>query len=183
MRQLGLRARGMGAVENSAASLVAYARGIENSQTPQAEWPYNWLFPNAHSDHVLEQESVPTPDWTSGPASATILQYTVPTAYRFSLRGIVIAANVASWAQGSGDMLFTLSVLSGGDRNVDFLFNIKTELGSLQNGPYPIGGRLEFESDDVLQMTVTTVNNVGIGAPNFVTGHLWGHIYPNSENY
>lgn len=173
------RRQGMGAA-NPALALTDYTRGIQNSQTPQAEWPYNWLFPGAHSDHVLAQGSVPTPDYGS---SAPILQYVVPTAMRFSLRGLVLAGNVASWVQGSGDLLFSLSVISGGNRNVDFLFNVPTELGSLQNGPYPIGGRLEFESDDVLQLTVTSVANIGVGAPNFVTGHLWGHIYPNSENY
>ena len=100
------------------------------------------------------------------------------------MRGIVIAApNVASWSQGSGDMFFTLSVLSGGNRTVDFFFNVLTELGSLQDGPYPIGGRLEFESLDQLSLTVTTVQNIGQGAPNFVTGHLWGHTYPTSEAY
>jgi hypothetical protein len=181
---LAIRNRGMGAAtKNPATALIEYTRGLEASQTPQAEWPYQWLFPSAHSDHVLAQGSAPTPDYTGGPASATILQYQVPDAYRFSLRGIVLAANVASWAQGSGDMFFNLSVLSGGDRNVDFLFNVLTELGSLQNGPFPIGGRLEFESLDVLQLTVETLRNVGIGAPNYVTGILWGHIYPNSENY
>lgn len=176
--------RGLGAAPNPAVALIEYTRAIERSQEPKEEWPYRWLFPDAHSDHVLAQGSLPTPTYSPGtPGTGIVLQYTVPDAMRFSLRGIVIVGNVSGWAQGSGDMFFDLSVASGGDRKVDFLSDILTELGSLQTGPYPIGGRLEFESKDILQLQVTTVANVGIGSPNFVTCHLWGHIYPNSENY
>lgn len=177
--------RGLGAISNPATALVDYTRAIERSQEPKEEWPYNWVFPGSHSRHVLSQGSLPVPDYVaaSGPATGVVLQYVVPDGMRFSLRGVVVAANVASWNQGSTDMTFTLAVVSGGNRNVDFLFEVNTELGSLQEGPYPIGGRLEFESLDVLEWSVTASANVGIGSPNFVICHLWGHTYPTSEAY
>jgi hypothetical protein len=175
------RRRGLG--DTNPLALAAYTRGIEASQSNAAEWPYNWLFPPAHSRHVLSQGSAPVPDYTGGPASTIVLQYQVPDGMRFCLRGVVISgANIQSWNQGSGDLTFTLSVISGGTRNVDFLANITTELGSFNQGPFPIGGRLEFESLDILAWNMTANANVGIGSPNLGICALWGHTYPTSES-
>lgn len=185
MMPMRRRAIGMGAVapQTNPLALAAYARALEASQSNEAEWPYNWLFPAAHSRHVLSQGAQAVPDYTLAPATAIVLQYQVPDGMRFSLRGVVVSgANIQSWNQGSGDLTFTLAVVSGGNRNVDFLANITTELGSFNQGPFPIGGRLEFESLDILQWIMTAKANVGIGAPNFGICALWGHTYPTSDS-
>jgi hypothetical protein len=143
------------------------------------KWPYQWLYPGPNSRHVLERGSVATPAFAAAPA--VVASYTVPEGYRFSLRAVVVdGSQVSNWVPGSSDMLFNLRVISPGTRIVDYFQDVKTPLGSTVI-PWPVLGRLEFTSDDVLQWDVATVQNVGVGDPNFVSCFLLGHIYPNSE--
>jgi len=182
--------RGMG--DTNPQALTSYATALQESQTPQAEWPYLWLFPPAHSRHVLYQATVTIPTYTPGtPTTAVVpLQsntgaqtaYQVPDGMRFALRGFVIDGDgVQSWNQGSQDLLFTLIVVSAGPRAVDYLANLTTAFGSFTQGPFPIEGRLEFESLDKLQWSLTVTNNVVAGG--LVIFGLMGHLYPTSEAY
>lgn len=110
------------------------------------------------------------------------MSYQVPDGWRFSLRGVVFAFFGAGWNEGIGDLTFTLTVRAAGTRNVDFLVNVATHLGS-PDFPYPILGRLEFAPLDVLTAYVTNVTGVvAAGPPNAVTAILSGHTYPNSES-
>lgn len=141
-------------------------------------WPYQWLYPGPNSRHVLARGSVATPDFGG---VATVVTYTVPEGWRFSLRGVVVdGSQVSNWIPGSGDMVFNLIASGAGLRDVDFLQNVLTPLGSAVI-PWPILGRLEFESNETLTWEVSTVVNVGVGAPNFASCFLLGHIYPNNE--
>jgi hypothetical protein len=118
---------GMG--DTNPQALASYATALQESQTPQAEWPYLWLFPSAHSRHVLYQATVIIPTYTPGtPTTAVVpLQsntgaqtaYQVPDGMCFSVRGFVIDGDaVQSWNQGSQDLLFTLSVVSAARRRL-----------------------------------------------------------------
>ena len=163
---------------NSALALATYTRALESPVSPVLP---QYLFPGPNSRHVRAASKVAVPDYTGGPATATLVpSFTVPDGMVFALRGVQVLGFVQSWNQASGDLLFTLAVTSGGNRNVDYLLNIDTELGSTQL-PYPIGGRLEFEPLDMLTWSVLATANVGIGAPNFVEAVLWGHLYPASQ--
>jgi len=165
-------------MRNSALALTTYTRALESPVSPVLP---QYLFPGPNSRHVLAASKVAVPDYTIAPATATLAPtFTVPDGMVFSLRGVSILGFVASWNQASGDLLFTLSVLSGGNRAVDYLQNIDTELGSTEL-PFPIGGRLEFEPLDQLIWTVLASANVGFGAPNVVKAYLWGHLYPASQ--
>lgn len=142
-------------------------------------WPYQWLYPGPNSRHVLARGSVATPAFNTPPAQ--VVSYTVPEGYRFSLRAVVIdGSQVSNWIPGSPDMQFNLNCIAAGTRIVDFLQDVLTPLGSTVI-PWPILGRLEFESLEQLAWDVSTFQNVGVGAPNFVSCFLLGHIYPNSE--
>jgi hypothetical protein len=142
-------------------------------------WPYQWLYPGPNSRHVLARGSAATPAFNSG--GVAVVTYQVPEGYRFSLRAVVVdGSQVSNWVPGSGDMTFDLNVISAGARTVDFLQNVLTPLGSAVI-PWPILGRLEFESGEQLQWLVSTAQNVGVGAPNFVSCFLLGHTYPDSE--
>lgn len=166
-------------MRNNALALSTYTRSLI---TPASAVLPQWLFPGPHSRHVRAAPTtvVSVPDYTLAPATVVVLQWQVPDGMVFSLRGVQVLGFVQSWNQGSGDLTFNLAVVSGGNRNVDFLQGITTELGSNEL-PFPIGGRLEFEPLDILQWTATATANVGIGAPNDLFCSLWGHLYPAAE--
>ena len=163
---------------NSALALATYTRALESPVSPVLP---QYLFPGPNSRHIRAAAKAAVPDYTLGPATALLTpSFQVPDGMVFSLRGVQVLGFVASWNPASGDLLFTLAVTSGGNRNVDYLQNIDIEMGSPEL-PYPIGGRLEFEPLDILQWSVLASANVGIGAPNFVEAVLWGHLYPASQ--
>jgi len=168
-------------VNRSALALATYTRPLV---APTSAVLPQWLFPGPHSRHVRAAPTtvVSVPDYVTAaaPQTVVVLQYQVPDGMVFSLRGVSVLAFVQSWNQGSLDLVFNLNVVSGGTRGVDFLQNITTELGSTEL-PFPIGGRLEFEANEVLQFTATASANVAIGAPNNLVCMLWGHLYPQSE--
>src|SRR5579864_8553783 len=156
-------------MRNTALALTTYTRALESYPSPVLP---QYLFPGPNARHVRAASKVAVPDYTGGPATALLTpSFQVPYGMVFSLRGVCLLAFVASWNQASGDLLFTLSVTSGGNRSVDYLLNIDTELGSTEL-PFPIGGRLEFEPLDILQWSVLASANVGIGAPNFIEAVL-----------
>ena len=168
-------------MRNTALALATYTRPL--TRETAAALP-QWLFPGPHSRQIraATTQVVSVPDYvTAGtPQTVVVLQWQVPDGMIFSMRAIQLLGFVQSWNQASGDLTFNLAVISGGNRNVDFLQSIITELGSNEL-PFPIGGRLEFEPLDVLQVTATASANVAIGAPNNLFACLWGHIYPAAE--
>ena len=167
-------------IGNTALALPRYTEAL--IRRAPATLP-QWLFPGPNSRHVRAASKVAAPDYTLADATAVFLpSYQVPDGMIFSMRGISLLAFVQSWNQASGDLLFTLSVTSGGTRNVDYLINIDTELGSTQQ-PFPIGGRLEFEPLETLSMSVFApmTSTASIGPPNWLECVLWGHLYPAAE--
>ena len=158
-------------------SLVEAARAIDNPRRAVGKYPYQWLFPGPNSRHVLANGTLPVP--VIG-ATALVLSYQVPDGERFSLRAVVFNFEGTGWNEGTATGLsFTLMVQAAGTRNVDFLQNVLTHLGS-PDQPYPILGRLEFSARDILQVSVTN-NGVAPAASNVAVAHLVGHTYPNTE--
>ena len=163
----------------SALALPRYTQALQRTNCNR----FPWLVPGEHSRLIRADSKVAVPDYATpatAQTAALLPSFQVPDGMIFSLRGIVFLGFVQSWNPASGDLTWTLSVTSGGTRSVDYLVNVDTELGSLER-PFPIMGRAEFESLDVLQFFVTVGANVAIGPPNFVKGILCGHIYPASE--
>jgi hypothetical protein len=159
-------------------ALVEAGRALESPQRLLGRYPYQWLQPGPHSKPVRAAGSIAIPD--SYGVVTEILRYTVPQGERFCLRALVMDANSPDWTEGSGDLIFSLKVITGGARPVDYLAAVDTRLGNTAL-PWPLyDGRLEFQSLDVLQMTVTAVANITLGA-GFAFGMLIGHTYPNSE--
>lgn len=155
---------------------VEAARALATPRRALGIFPYQWLFPGPHSKQVLANASIPL----AGPTfSNDILTYTVPDGMIFSLRGVVIGCLDPTWVEGTIALTFTLTVTAAGTRNVDFLQNINTRLGSLVS-PYPLLGRLEFAPNDVLTWSVLD-DATGPAAGQIVFAHLVGHTYPQSE--
>ena len=161
--------------------LIQAARALSDPKRLLGTFPYQWIFPGPHSRQVLANQAIPLP--AAGAGAVQILTYQVPSGLRFSLRGIVFAFFGTGWNEGVAPGLsFTLQVQAAGIRQVDFLNNVTTHLGS-PDFPYPIMGRLEFAPLDILIVTVTNAVGSGIaaGPPNTAVAHLVGHTYPNSE--
>lgn len=160
-------------------SLVTAAQALGRQNRREGTYPYQWLFPGPNSRHVRASGSVLMPDALG--SSATVLDYKVPQSMRFALRGIVLASGAPDWVPGSGDLLFKVMVSGVSPRSVDFLNNVDTPLGSTQS-PFPILGRLEFESLSTISVLVYPIANVSVGADGgYQTAMLVGHIYPNNE--
>jgi hypothetical protein len=161
--------------------LISAARTLEDPKRLLGSFPYQWIFPGPHSRQVLANQTLPLPPAGTGPQQ--VLTYQVPDGLRFSLRGVVFAFFGTGWNEGtSTQLIFTLQVQAAGIRQVDFLNNVTTHLGS-PDFPYPILGRLEFAPLDILIVTINNQTGSGIaaGPPNTVVAHLVGHTYPNSE--
>lgn len=158
-------------------SLVEAANAMTSKRRLAGAWPYQWMFPGPHSKDVDVPGNVVLPD---APGQATVLTYTVPEGLRFTLRGIVFQYSGDNWVQGSGSILWTLTVASGGTRNVEGFVDVATQRGSVIN-PFPILGRLEFQSLDFLSITVSNVSLAVTPASSPVSAQLLGWTYPNSE--
>lgn len=161
-------------------SQVAAAEALESPRRLVGKWPYQWLFPGPNSRHVLVNDQASVPNGAH--STVQIAAYQVEDGLRFSLRGVVFAFEGAGWNEGTATGLsFTLVADLAGPMNVDFLQNVRTQLGSTQQ-PYPILGRLEFEPLTNLYVVVENLGGVvAAGPPNTVVAHLVGHTYPNSE--
>ena len=159
-------------------SLVKAAQALEDPRRMMGVYPYQWMFPGPHSKHVLANGSIALPAIGSG--ATQVLGYQVPEGLRFSLRAIVFGFFGSGWNEGTGNLEFNLFVTDAGQRNVDFLQNVTTHLGSA-DFPYPILGRLEFAPDSFLSVQVTNAAVVLSGVQS-VFAHLVGHTYPNAES-
>jgi len=140
-------------------------------------FPYQWRIPGPNSKNFLPSASAVLPAIGS---SVTLNLGTVPEGMRVTLLGVVFQFEGDGFLDGSGNLLYTLRVVeSGGNRNVEFLTSVSTRMGSTQQ-PYPILGRLEFQSLNKLELVVRNVGVV-VGSDQFVFGKLSGFLYPNSE--
>lgn len=163
-------------------STIEAAGALEDRRRLVGRYPYQWIFPGPNSRHVLAGANSAQPVPAGAGSLVTVVIYEVPDGLRFSLRGIVFGFDGTGWQEGTQTGLaFTLQVQAAGTRNVDFLANVTTHLGS-PDQPYPILGRLEFAPLDTLVVIVTNLTGqVAAGPPNVVFAHLVGHTYPNSE--
>ena len=166
------------------AGSVEATRALGTSKRRAGIYPYQWLFPGPNSKHVRASNSVIMP--AEYGSDAGIIDYTVPEGMRLSLRGIVFASTSPDWEAGSGDLVFSLSVTGISSRPVDWLAEVVTPLGTFEQ-PFPILGRLEFNSLNNLVVSVRPVANVTLStqeaprAGGFQSAMLVGHLYPNDE--
>jgi len=175
----GLLGRGgMKTIIPAGPSAVEAARTLGTAKRRAGVFPYQWLFPGPNSRHVLTKHSIDMSTTAYGTASDLSNVYLVPEGMRFSLRGVLVSSTVSDFEQASGNLLFTLRVEKVGARNVDGLTNIDTYLGSI-NDPWPILGRLEFNSLERLIWSVTPVAVITLAG--FAFAKLVGHTYPDAE--
>ena len=165
-------------------SLVMASRALEAPERGLGVFPYQWIFPGPNARPVIAR-AVATPPAPAG-QSVQLMSYAVPTGERFCLTGVIFGYLANDWVEGSGSLLFTLSVVGASTRPVEWLNGVDTRLGispvqGLAAGwkPYPVPSRLEFNQRDLLVLTVQTVSGTYTGK---LVAHLVGHTYPDSES-
>lgn len=165
-------------------NLANAARPLADPKRALGKYEEQWNYPGPNSKMAVPNGAIAIPQivFPATSATAMIFSYEVPEGYRLVLTDILLNAFGADWNPGSGQLLFTLVVkYASGPRNVEFLQNLPFGLGTSER-PWPLRGRLEFNSRDVLQPMVL---NSGIATPSpasFAYAALNGFTYPSSES-
>lgn len=173
-----------GQIIRPGAQLARAAQALAEPARAEGRYPFQWLYPGPNSAPAIPNGRIAIPAIVAPATSATgtIFQYEVPEGYKLVLTDILFNAFAADWNPGSGQLTFTLQLLySTGPRNVEFFQNVPFGFG-LAGYPWPIKGRLEFNSLDVLALLVT---NTGIPTPgpnDYAYGALNGFTYPAFES-
>lgn len=155
------------------------AAALAGNRRRVGQFPYQWMFPGPNSKYVREYGQLLIPAAPS--VDNVVTTYLVPEGLIFSLRGLVIDSTSPDWTQGDPNgLLFSLRVVEGvGVRRVEGFEDIRTVIGSRQL-PFPIGGRLEFQSNTQLQILMT-LGTQPTPDQGYAFGWIIGHTYPNAE--
>jgi len=164
---------------------VKQARGLSKLRTNKELYPYDWVFPSTNAIRVTGSDrgiqSIPAP----APATPTVVvQYTVPTGFRFILTGILRYFSGSGFVEGSGNALWTADI-NEGSYIAQGLANTPISMGSPAHGPWQIGYPWSspdiYKSLEVLRDLVTTTSDISQGAPNYFIGGFFGWLEPAEE--
>lgn len=154
---------------------------IQDLQENKTQWPYPWSYPPPNAKNRLPFGAVAAP---AGATPTAIVTFTVPTGFRFYLRGIVRVFFGAGLIEGSGNALWSLtkdtpvgSSQLQGSTLADFI-NQPFTLGSLEDGPFYFEMPEVFEAGAVIRDVVTTDGTIVSGAPNYFLTLLAGWTVP-----
>ena len=174
------------------AAVLSYAdqRAIRQAaRSDEERTPYPWVMLPPGGISFFAMGSVPAPAF--GQANqVTLATYTVQDGWEGTLQDVLVIYDdqgAATFVQGSGDIVWTIDIdnpLGSPLATSRFLPNyaqILTQLGSLENGPWPVRGGWRMKQGEVYRVKAYTVANVATGAPNFVHGALLGWVWPMAK--
>ncbi len=173
----GQMMRGPGTILEPGPSKVEGARAIEVRRRGLGVFPYQWWIPGPNARPQTPLGGALSPGAGS---SVNLITYQVPEGYRFLLKALFMVGFCSDWVQGSGDVIWTLSVQGPAPRKVQWFQNVTIALGS-NVSPYPLFAAEKFQPMDVLSLDVSVVATVAAGPPNSFAGGLSGYEYPLSE--
>lgn len=153
------------------------------SEFSQWEAPYPWT----KEGRPFGAVSFSARDSIAAPALATqtlVCSYTVPQGMWGVFTSFLCRYIGSGFVEGSGDITYAIdinkpiSVTLTSGHSVPYYGNIITNLGSFEDGPWPIDGHVILRDGDELRLKVT-INNaaIGVGAPNYVHGALNGWVW------
>jgi hypothetical protein len=164
----------------SGVDAVKAADVVMRDQSNREKWPYMHVYPPVNAEPVHVIGSVETPALG---AQVIVLEYPVPSGFRFYLRGIIQTYEGGSFY--SGQALWTI------DRNTPVgvpNFQAQPEQGLIavpvQVGSYhpwtvdEFARAYEFEALDIVRSKATNVS-LGVGSPNFFTSGFFGYLVPD----
>jgi hypothetical protein len=117
-------------------------------------------------------------------AQIVLCTHRVPTNYKALVCGIVLGYQGGTPIPLPGDVVYTIDVnrqlglLTSGYPVKDF-GNIPIQVGAFNFAPWPV----EFlhSSDEIIRVKAYSVQNVGVGLPNYLTAALIGFEWPARE--
>lgn len=165
-------------VESFTGALGDRARALRSlGDSAGVPFAYQWSIPGRNARPVLPMVSTVL----SGEAgNTTVALYTVPHGFRFFLAGVLVQLFGDGWLPGSPDLVVAF-VCTGasGDRKLQYLNSIKTPLGSVERGPFPLPMTLQFVAGDVLAAAIAETGVVPSGGRLLTS--VYGWEVPESE--
>lgn len=155
----------------TAASLPLQMNGRWPGRYPQ------WREPGMNARPVMKRGRA---ELGSEAGQLTVASYTVPEGFRFVFTGLVFEFIGSGWIEGGPDLILNVKIESpSGERPVQYLQDIRTELGSRKDGPYPIPALVQLNNSNRLVALLDDSGSIGPG--NRVVVHLDGYEFPESE--
>jgi hypothetical protein len=148
----------------------------KRAQSPELRIP-------ADAVPILAAGSAVSPAYGIG-SQVTLCSYQVQSQWVAYILGVVFAFNGSGFVPGSGDIIFSIDINRPAGAPVSIGYDeknfgaIKWPLGSYEQ-PWPV--RLRHHESETLRLKAYTTANVGIGAPNFVSGLAVGFTWPAKE--
>ncbi len=167
----------------SYADQTAVRRG---ARSDEEKTPYPWVMMPPGGISFFAIGSLPAPAFGSA-NQVELCTYTVQDGWEGVLQDVMtiyLDQGAASFIQGSGDIVWSIDIdwplgnQLGTSRYLPNYAFIKTQLGSFENGPWPVRGGWRMKSGETYRVKAYTVANVATGAPNFVHGALLGWVWP-----
>jgi len=167
----------------SYADQTAVRRG---ARSDEERTPYPWVMMPPGGISFFQPGSLPAPAF--GIANQVeLVSYTVQDGWEGSLQDVLVEYDdngADTFIQGSGDIIWTIDIdwplgnPLGTSRFLPNYAQIKTQLGSWDDGPWPVRGGWRMKSGETYRVKAYTVANVATGNPNFVHGALLGWVWP-----
>jgi len=164
----------------------AQGLAVPAEQQRQAQWPFPWVYPPPGSEERCPGTVVVAP--TNG-VLTELVAFQVPDGYFFRVTGLLLSYTGITIDDGSQLVVWNVDVdiptsaptaLPSGRRIPDFGV-VKTHLGSLEFGPWPIDGPMIIDPRSTIRVKVTTTAPFTVGLPcSFVT-RIRGYIWPENR--
>jgi len=156
------------------------------ARSDEERTPYPWVMMPPGGISFFAIGSAPAPAY--GIANQVQLcSYTVQDGWEgvlLDVMDVYLDGGAASFVQGSGDIVWTIDIdwplgnQLGTSRYLPNYSSLLTQLGSFENGPWPVRGGWRMKSGETYRYKVYTVANVVTGAAAFVHGALLGWVWP-----
>jgi len=171
---------------------AAQSLAVSAQRARQSQWPFPWVYPPPGSEERCPQSLVVAP---TNAVLTELLAFKVPDGFFFRITGLLFTyigipvddgSQLVTWnldvdvpTAPSGSI--TLPALAGGYRVQDFGV-VKTHLGSLDFGPWPIDGPLIIDPLATVRVKVTTTVPFTVGPPARFVTRLRGYIWPENRS-
>lgn len=159
--------------------LIESARPLaELGRTPGSPG-FQWREPGRNAVPVVAQGSAAL---TGAAGSANVLVYDVPEGMVFVLTGVLLQFMGTGWNQGGSDLIISITVAgSAAARTVQYFGDVRTQIGSLDNGPYRFPCSYRFLQQSRLTVRFTESGVIPGGDTQNFIAHLVGYEVPESE--
>ena len=170
------------------ADAVKAADVVRQAQSNREKWPYMHEYAPPNAEPVHRINSVVTPDIVANVGAAAtviVLEYQVPSGFRFYLRGIIQTYEGGNFVPGQAlwtiDRNTPVGVANVQAQPEQGLVAVPQRVGSFS--PWTVdefARAYEFEPLDIVRSKATNVN-VAVGDPNYFSSAFLGYLVPDER--